>query len=151
MVSSTSFCTVPPSKPNNLILFDSGSKCVQLRWSTPIESGYPTFLYYEVTSVSSNGNGTIHQTAENVLNYTSLEQSASYQFSVVAVSINGNIVGRSPQSDPVRFSGPLVNKIVHIVVHYSPLLIQVLSLLATSILQVVQFQLVLKEQSISPL
>ena len=101
----------PASKPNDLSIMDMGSKCVKLCWNAPTDEGHPRFSYYEVRSISSDGKGNVYQipSSENVFNYTIPEVGASYEFTVAAVSVAGNIIGRSTQSDPVQLSGILGN------------------------------------------
>ena len=102
---------VPPSKPNNLSLIDMKSNCIQLQWNAPTEGGSPIYSYYEVLFVSNRGDGAINQTSETFMNYTVLELDRPYEFTVVAVSKAGDVVGRSLQSDPILFTGLLTKYI----------------------------------------
>ena len=81
------------------------SNGIKLQWSAPTESGFPVYSYYEVLLVSDMGDGAINQTSENFLNYTSLDLNGSYEFTAVAVSKVGDVVGRSLPSDSVIFTG----------------------------------------------
>lgn len=81
------------------------SNCIKLQWSAPTEKGYPIYSYYEVLLVSDRGDGAINQTLENFINYTSLDLDRSYEFTVVAVSKAGDVVGRSLPSDSILFTG----------------------------------------------
>ena len=97
--------TVPPSKPNNLTLTDMKQNSIKLQWSAPIENGYPTYSCYEAIVVDNSGEGAIIQTSENIHNYTTLELNRSYEFTVVALSVAGDVVGRSTLSNSTRLTG----------------------------------------------
>lgn len=81
------------------------SNSIKLQWSAPNEKGRPIYSYYEVLLVSNRGDGAINQTSENFINYTSLDLDRSYEFTVVAVSKAGDVVGRSLPSDSILFTG----------------------------------------------
>lgn len=94
------------------------SNCIKLQWSAPTEKGYPIHSYYEILLVSDRGDGAINQTSENFLNYTSLDLNRSYEFTVVAVSKAGEVVGRSLPSDSILLTGLYYidsHKILHFV------------------------------------
>ena len=79
--------------------------CIELIWEHPDKSGSPSLSYYEVSHVSDNGTGATDKTRENRFEFTDLSHGTGYRFSVVAVSIAGDVVGRSPQSNILAFPG----------------------------------------------
>ena len=81
---------------------------IQLQWSAPIENGSPIYSYYEAIFVSDSGEGAINHTSENFFNYTSLKLNRSYEFTVMAVSKAGDVVGRSLPSSSIQFIGPVL-------------------------------------------
>ena len=84
---------------------DCGPTCVQLHWRQPYELGQPTFSHYEVTHINEEGEGSTAQTKESTFNFSDLVPGKAYQFTVVAISKVGNVVGRSLQSEPLKFPG----------------------------------------------
>lgn len=106
-IASHYYCTVPPSKPYALSIIDMGLRTIQLQWTAPRDEGQPKFSQYEIISVGSNGNGAVQRLSslENFFNYTIPRIGEFYEFSVVALSVAGGVVGRSVQSDPIQLSG----------------------------------------------
>lgn len=98
---------VPPSKPLNLKVADCGPVCIHLQWQTPLKLGQPTLSYYAVTYVNEEGRGSTIQTYDNAIRFSELVPGTTYQFTVVAISKVGNVIGRSLPSDPLKFPGKL--------------------------------------------
>ena len=93
---------------------DCGLFCIQLSWYQ-IKS--PGVSHFEVTYVREDGDGATVAVdgSKTALNFTELVPGKAYHFSVVAVSIAGDIVGRSQQSNHIKFSGL---KLRHSAQHY---------------------------------
>lgn len=86
---------------------DCGPICIHLQWQTPLKLGQPTLSYYEVTYINKEGRGSTTESHDNAISFSELVPGKAYHFTVVAISKVGNVVGRSLQSDPVKFSGKL--------------------------------------------
>lgn len=101
------FSIVPPSQPYDLSIADCGLTCIQLHWHQPDDLGTPTLSHFEVIYIREDGIGSSESVGSsiNTFNFTEVVLGKVYQFSVVAVSVAGGVVGRSPQSDPIQFSG----------------------------------------------
>lgn len=96
----------PPSPPCNLSVSDSGLSWASLQWKNPqnlmVNTGF------EVTVFHNNGRDSkIVQISEglNSYNVTGLESNGSYDFTVVAFSRAGSVIGRSLPSNRAHFSG----------------------------------------------
>lgn len=100
--------SVPPGQPVDLSLTDMTPQCYQLRWSAPSNIGQPSLSHYEVTSISSNGEGVVYQTIDNIYKFSNAESGVSYEFSVMAVSVEGGVVGRSSPSESLHLQGSML-------------------------------------------
>ena len=98
---------VPPSKPLDLKVADCGPVCIHLQWQTPLKLGQPTLSYYAVTYVNEEGRESTIQTYKNAIRFSELVPGTTYQFTVLAASKVGNVIGRSLPSDPLKFPGKL--------------------------------------------
>lgn len=62
-----------------------------------------------MTYINEEGRGSTVQANDTALTFSdSLVPRNTYQFNVVAVSIIGNVVARSIQSDPLKFPGKML-------------------------------------------
>jgi hypothetical protein len=65
----------------------------------------PGVSHFEVTYIKENGTGATEAIGKNTFNFTKLIPGKAYHFSVVAVSIAGGVIGRSPLSNRIKFPG----------------------------------------------
>lgn len=115
MFVQSSFCTilqrfiftVPPNQPGDFQVAEYAPKWVNLTWSAPSDQG-SSLSHYEVTYVDDNGRG-ITDLAKTTNALTGgLSYGVTYRFQVVAVSVAGDVIGRSLPSDPRYFSSKQV-------------------------------------------
>lgn len=93
-----------PSKPYNLSITDCGLACIQLSW---YQNKSPGLSRFEITYTGEDGLGATEaiDSRKTTFNFTELVPGRAYYFSVVAVSVAGEVVGRSPQSNHIKFEG----------------------------------------------
>ena len=94
----------PPCKPCNLSLLKISPRSVVLTWNN--SGDQEAVSHYEV-QMSVNKTVLIHvsRNTSALIDEQLLSYDGKYRFQVVAVSVAGNLVERSPPSDPVYFSG----------------------------------------------
>ena len=83
---------------------DCGLTCIQLSW---YQTESPGLSRFEVTYIGEDGVGVTEavDSSKTTFNFTELVPGREYHFSVVAVSIAGDVVGRSLQSNHIKFQG----------------------------------------------
>ena len=98
--------TVPPNQPGDFQVVGYAPKWVSLTWSAPwaSEQGSP-LSHYEVTYINEGGSGVTDLAKTTSTQIGSLSYGSTYKFQVVAVSGAGGVMGRSPPSEPIYFSG----------------------------------------------
>lgn len=96
---------VPPSEPWHLKSTVCGLNCIELSWNEPKEVGSPPLSRYEITYINDNGTGATVKTNKTSFKFINISLRIGYRFCVVAVSIAGNIVGKSSCSDRLQIPG----------------------------------------------
>ena len=83
---------------------DCGLTCIQLSW---YQNKSPGLSRFEVTYIGEDGSGATEavDSRKTTFNFTELVPGRAYHLSVVAVSVTGEVVGRSPQSNRIKFEG----------------------------------------------
>ena len=77
---------------------------VNLTWTVPSDQNV-SISHYEVIFANESGYGIIHVSQTTNALLEELCYNSKYRFQVVAVVVAGNLVEKSPPSDPVYYSG----------------------------------------------
>ena len=116
------YYVAPPSQPSAPALENVGVTWVHISWTAPLMADSPV-SHYEIIAREVDGRGVVTvTTTTNVTfyNVTGLFPGTTYELTVVAVSEDGNVTARSPESDSVSTAATRPGIIrQHIIAYYS--------------------------------